>query len=592
MLKEGQPIGLRSGFLRLLIAASMLLAMAATVPKLSRPFFADEVYMAAAVETLLHTGSAQGMFGGLADWVPPLYYYTATLVCKGLGFSPAAVRLTGLAGLALSCYLIWGIAKSLAPEEDDAVAATLAVVIYLTTPAVLQGSVLAEIDTSFLPPANLALVFVFLRDDRMGRPGSPWLAAIFALTLLIKPTTTLAFLPCLGWAVYQYYGWREGSKVLVRFIVQASVLFVVLLVGIALITGFSPSGPFDHIARQLVKQKADVSSLLHRLARTSFQLMLWQTPFWASLLALIAWRFGRHAIVASRCIRPQHSLALYTLLIIFIYLAIGGMTFGYPRYHYPVFSLAAILFAVSCVDAVRAFPLKALLVVSGIWAVWIVINNILIGDPLWILYVDVGTDLLLERPAFTLAQLKLMATLVLPLLVGSMVFVALRRWQSVGRSVAIRLTLFTGLLAGNVALDIMQAKATYATAYNYGADGMQAIIEYMRAGVREGRQSVLAPIDVTYMVGGTFFVRGHSASKHVAEESFWKQPDLVLRTLIDRKVDYFVTGLRLNTIDALRTLSSDEALQRYLRHGYTYRRIGTYDLWEKEDDEPAAGHRE
>lgn len=536
---------------------------------IGRPFFEDEVETAYAVETILRTSVPLRIFAGAADWIPPLYFYSIVPSTFLLGFSPVSVRLPGVLCLILTCVVLGYLVRFLIPRAGRAAAFLLTVVVLVSSPAVVQGCMIAEADTTLLSLGSVLLVTLFARECDAGK-GSRAVAGMFVLTLLVKPTTTLAFIPCYTWAYVQNHGFRNGLRRSILFVLGSSAAFLGAMVLISLLMHTDPLAPFRHIVGKLGAVRSESSPLPAGVVKTFVESYFWFTPFWWLLCGGLFIEGVRTAVLARGRLDVRFHLFLYATLIMGVYFVAGGTTFGYPRYFYPALPVFAILFGVWCADVLRWMRTESWIMMGAVWSACVLMFVMTCGDPLRTLSVDLRSDLVFTGTASPGTLMRLMLSAGIPMIAGIIGWLGVWRLQRGDAVKAFKVSVLCGLVVMNCMMTAFQARARYATGYNYGAEGTEAVLALINPDVDHFRKKLLAPIGVTYMVRGDCYIRG---------STFWEDPDALLNFLREKNIEYLVLGLRVNTVSALRGVFQHPALRRYLREEYDFQTIGNYYIW-------------
>jgi 4-amino-4-deoxy-L-arabinose transferase-like glycosyltransferase len=423
-----------------------------------------------------------------ALWHPPLYVYADGLLARIGGWSPPVLRLLGVLGGLASAALTFALASDLTrgPPAAKQVAGGAAVALFVLSPLVVQSTLVLDIDFSVLLPLTLLFVLLYLRLEN-SRVTWLWLAPLFSLMLWAKMTNPL---PLVG--VIFIWQLLRG-----RYLQAASHAAAIGLGGIALFglswlaiarwLGFPLDMPF---AVNLVQwqDSADIARRAYSSPGAFIEALqptvLWLGPGLVALgLAGIAVRAGQLA----RAWRVHSADLLIGVLAVFVLGYVNKNAGWLPKYEVACAPLLACLAAPLLAHAWCARPRLTLSIgFCGILAAGLVTRAMVRDD--WALQRTWQIE--------PTAAVWLLGVVVLAAAIG--VF-----WRAPAATACAGLA---GLALGwSLGLDVVQARAPYATGYWYGTRGTVEAAAWVDAHLRpdqiylSSKEVAIRTHDLTYV---------------------------------------------------------------------------------------------
>jgi hypothetical protein len=509
-------------------------------PQLTRPYVYDEAAFAFAGRAVAHTGIPYSNVGYMqsetpgdfskrfnwALWHPPLYLFILGAAFRQWGETETVARLIGVVCNAVAALLVFATATALLWQRTRAapVYAAAATALYVLNPLVLQSALLLDIDGTVLV-ATIALLtlayLLVLGSSRPLRSPTTWfllgLASFcLALSLWSKMTTALALVA--AGALYRLIATRPWRPW--RLLVETPVI-ALAGAGLFLATWWLVSArlhlPFWYPFRimQLEFQEAAGSSRAWKenprvLLDLVSDVALWISPYlvllflWAGLARLgdlalrpfsVLWRRVRRQPVEG-----EHWGARPVDFVLLAGLAIGAtylikLAASFPKYHISMMPLWAIAVAY----------LLARFVPRLSW--WEVpVYGVVLAGMAGYFVTFVG-----DRYVLFQGYTFLFPLLVWPAALG---FAFLVLGAALGRSYLPRQLAILGLLltlSWSWAVDLVQARANYSTAYNYGTSGQRETAAYLNT-ILKPDEPYVASRDVAYYTND---------SRYVDQDTFW-----------------------------------------------------------------------
>ncbi len=545
--------------------AIVVLFVALAACKATMPFTDDETWEFLASKTLYEEGSPLAIDGGPHLHHPFGYYFLLGATMRCLGANELGARAFGIAAT-LACFFLARYVLRTLIGGRDALAELLLGVLYLLAPVVIQGSLVITADTMVHHVWAMTLIAYAVRRWPLAPRDFAVLGALCALGFWCKIVTPVLVTGALPLFFLLTRQWRRMLWAAAVTAGGGAALFLASWALYGHVAGIPWWAPFGYLL-DVVRSRGAAASPAAKLlvvGRGGLGLLLWLgIPF--ALLALGAVvRYVRQTPRDPRC----GLLLCIGLTLGICHTFVSGLPFGFPRYHFAMIPVWAILVTWHCAQSLREKPCSLKFGVAA-GAVALAFYLLAAGDPLLALNRDLKLHALrmeeLPAPSLAATALPMALAFVLPALVlaGSLHRRAVR-WRVP--------LLLAAALASHAALDSRQASAGYHTGLAYGETGTRELIAHVNAALEPGRE-LIAGKDIVY----------HTAGRGYMHDWRWGEKDF-LRARIESPVTQFVVmGLMHNTIEQLRTMRNDEDFPRALSRGYRLLRIGTYLVWERHE---------
>jgi len=578
------------------VGLGLVLVAAASLGFASRflhdPLMADEVYLVIAADHLAREGrpmtrtkadaarfaaiarasgpSADARDTGYALWHPPLYIHLVAVVFGLAGTGAAQARLVGLVCLLATILATYVLSQAVFRDRADRRAiGLLAVFLFAVNPLAIQGALVVDIDTTLLTPALLLALAAIARSlDTTGATRDLALGALVAALLWIKLTTPLVILPALAVVLAARRSIRVALARTGVIAVVGVAGFLVTWIAYTGTLGLPAAAPFEHLGASLfgVGPHGALPAVALDTGLALARLALWASPF---LLLLWGLALAQRAseLASTRAPRSEDLLHLTAVTILVAYLVVGRTTFSFPRYHYPVLPLLAVLGAAPVLAAWRAagprYGRWLLATLVGAALVW------LAGDPLVSTYAAVRERLvagLALGDVIRRVALQAAVLVVTPLAIASLGGGGPRT----SRAPAAVLPLAVATLSYSLALDAIQTRADYLVRYGYGGVGTREVLALLGREVRP-ESLVLAPAELVYGIG--------NRASPFPDNGVWTSGPALAGALSAAPVRAFAYGLPTNTIEQLLFLEHDPRVVAALRESFRRWTIGSYTVW-------------
>lgn len=454
----------RPGPLLAVVATIVYLGLVAR--QLNRPLMYDDANFALAAKAVAETGLPFGNQGWMSErgdfsqreqwalWHPPLYVYADGLFARVGGWSPPVMRLVGVLGGLASGGLTFALASDLTrgPRATRELAGGLAVALFVLSPLAVQSTLILDIDFAVLLPLTLLFLLLYLRLEGSRRAWL-WLGPLFGLMLWAKMTNPL---PVVGVIVV----WQLLRGRLVRAAAHGVgiglggvVLFGVSWVAIGHWLGFPLDMPFGV---NLVQWQDSADSARRAYSSPGAFIeglqpsVLWLGP------GLVSLGGAGIAVRGAQLVRRWHIRRADLLIGV-----IGAFVLGYVNKNAGWFPKYQVSLA----------PLLACLVAPLLAYAWCgrsrlaaTVGVVGLATAAWVSLLLVRDDWALQRTwqVDPTAAVWFLGTVIVGGLLGL-------PWRASATSACAAVV---GLAFGwSLAIDAVQARATYATDYWYGTSG-------------------------------------------------------------------------------------------------------------------------
>jgi hypothetical protein len=268
----------------------------------------------------------------------------------------------------------------------------------------------------------------------------------------------------------------------------------------------------------------------------------------------------------------------WDLLILFLlsgaigYILVGGITFGFPKYHAPFLPVISLLVAAYTVyktgqTSARELVIFGLLIAGSVaWFIYMV------GDPILTLnfaFRDTMIHSPINVPNILAEFLRQIGMSCLLAVAAIAVMYLVSRRSGLYRNCVVGLT--AALLSLWLAMNIIQAKADYLTRYCYGDRETRQMISFLKSKMAPN-DLVLATRDIVYYT--------NNGTPYWAD-SVWNSSVKFAETIKRPDVQCVVYGVGHHSISQYRNTFLNPAVIAILKGDYSKSQIGTYTVWTK-----------
>lgn len=528
----------------------------------------------------LYFSAAENWSRGINSvWVsdhPPLYPMFLTLWFWVFGANVFVARLANVFCIFATTLVIYRLAGSFSNREVGLWAAAL----YLVNPVTIQGATLvAGTDTTLLSLMSVLLVWCIFRVYCNPRNINILTTGlIVALCFWAKVTSALALLAGIFAYVLIYSKTRDRPWVkLILGCILGVGIFLVSWTIVSLILWGKQSWITVLINPWIqLRSKAESGNLLIKMVHSALyglRIIFWFSPF---LLALVGWKI--QLIWRARRTESFNYFILFAWVTLFYFLGyaiIGGTAWGFPWYHAAILPWFALLGGIFIQPLAAKLTRRETFVICLLSFALFIVYTILFEDPLLLLNLRLKEVMLFGNLCVFIKNLLFQGFfyLVLPVFAVFSLPKALLNKELTNK---LLISLFAGIIISNVSLDFKQAKASYITSYEYGAQGKNEVVRTVLKQINQG-DMVLATSEFLYEF------RDKEVS--YAPWRVWSSVETIFDGVEKLKPKVIIMGLTTHTFEQWRDFIGHEKLQLTLKQRYEVRSIGTYRVWFREKEQ-------
>lgn len=448
-------------------------------------------------------------------------------------------------------------------------AASLAVFIYACNPMVIQGSLIVDIDNTILTTFMMLIIYCFVRvRDCLDAKNIVLLCLLYSLALWSKLTLP----PLIILSMLLFFIFNEDSKsnlyktIIVFF--AGSTIFLCSWWVVSYLEGLPFLHPLVYFLKSFTGQMHESMKYNKILfVRRIIRLGLWISPILIIFIFLLCIERIK-GFLKNRRLEIFDLSLIYSISIFIGYIVVGGLLFGFPKYHYPMMPVLSAVISVYIINNISSFSKKNFYLLIVIVLIGIIYNIVFVGDILYELSF-VLRKIVVENP---LEISKVLQSIIYRLLYLVLFFVVvlflLRKytdWNNLKTTFIISLAIT--LISSSIALDIIQAKSPYLTRYCYGESGTWELIEYLKKNKGEDGVTV-ATRDISYYLG-----------EPLLPDAVWYNPEKFLKKIQDHKVVNVVYSIAHNDIRQFKSTIHKPELKKILQRDFIKKTIGTYTVW-------------
>jgi len=453
--------------LSILLFLVLVLFFSASYQHMQKPMMFDEVQYARSAEMVAQTGRPVSYYWAqdYKPWMiiiahPTLYVHMLSWAYRIIGRGDLTSYLFGLLNAIIAAVLMCLIIKALSKDKKQAVTASLiALILYFLNPLLTRGCLIVDIDSTILMTLLLLFIFLAIKNYLILLPLA------FALSVWAKETTTILLIP----SVFLWIALSSRQKK-ARLYLKWSAIFLsgglIFLVSwliycryLALPAAF----PLEYTA--INRAAGYFTSSLYSRITTIRNDFFWLSPFLVTL--------GLLAIAEEVKTKLASLTSIFILAIISFYMVIFPTTViaKYVVVLVPLFSITVSLFLYR--------KLASLKLKNSFWLVPLALGAFIyykiMPDPLLIL---------LTKQDYNFKKILIPLFYILPLLP---VYIVVCKKYRLKPYKAFLIALVLLLVASQTALNIKQARASYATFYHYGEEGLGDTIDFIEANIGKGK---------------------------------------------------------------------------------------------------------
>lgn len=551
------------------------------LPTVNAPLTYDEIYWPFAAQSLNKIGRAVNFAGGEATWSPSLYVNVQSLFYRIFGVSNWSSRLIGIFCLSFQLFCIFFLGKKLFAQKTNGwKLALLGAIFFVTNPAVIQGSLLPYDDTTFLPLFLILFGYAFITDKGDLKKTS-LLILLFFLALWSKLTTPVVAIL----SMFLYYFLNKNYKRAILETVLVSItgafLFLVTWWIYCRLRNINFLDPINYALSTFISYNILFRRFIPATRPGIFDFILtvtrfflWVGPFFIFVVSIgviqSIFNYTKRAVL-----QPIDFLNIYAILIGVGYAFIGGASFGFPKYHYPMFGAISLLAAstVTVGEVIKKMSKKDFLIIATLVMMVTIFYAVFVGDLIYLLNFSLREASVLTPPRLKNVLIYFIYKCGLYFLPFVVIFSLVKTFKKNYRLVeVVILTLIILTLSSNLSLNFIQVKAKYLVRYCYGAEGTEELINFLDKNVSPG-EIVLAPNDIIY------YLNLKNKELPFTTVLFWYNTKEVVRRVKSSKTKFVIYSVTHNDLRQFKTAFSNREFLLNLQNDFIFQKIGTYFVY-------------
>jgi 4-amino-4-deoxy-L-arabinose transferase-like glycosyltransferase len=489
----------KSSFFLVLI---ILIFFLFVIPQLKKPFLNDEFYFINSAKSINEVGypivydgeQKTELLGGLH---PPFFMHILAISFKLFGSSEIIARLVPVLFAVGTIILIYLISMEIfKKKENKHTIALISCLVYVINPLVIQGSLLIDIDGGLLTFLMMMLIYTFIKTA--GR-NYLLLSLIMVVALWAKIQAILFLVP-----LFLFYLLNKRIK---EGIINLSIIGG-LSVGTFLVTWFLYSTitplhfnmPFEHSFGYIQFSKPALFDNLLLNIWAIKNMIFWTTPPFLLLVSIATYQRVKTFLNTKKALYID-LLLIYGLVILFFFMMINTISYGFPKYLTQMMPLFSILLGHFIANfrfkSNSKFPFISIALILLLF----LFHFLVIGDPFIPHNLFYTTSISLGNNLTTYLLSSLHGSLyLLPILITFIILLGLRyKFYT-----SLVLSLIIVLIVSGFYIDYVQSKADYSTIYNYGQEGFLETADYIRARTTN-EDVILAPQVIADYAGRKYY---------------------------------------------------------------------------------------
>lgn len=545
------------------------------IPAVNSHLTYDELFWPISAQSLLKIGKPLFLFGESADWSPSLYLNLQAFFYKVLGIANYSARLIGVGCAVLQLFLFLLVGKILFKNSrEQKIFLFIASVLFTTNPGVIQGSLLPYDDTTLLPLFFLIFSLIFIRfEEKRERISIIGLGIIFSLALWSKLTTPFFFIICM----LIYYMLKRDFRGLLDtfwvYIIGAGI-FLFTWKWYCITTGTEFWGPIKYCIFALLTKN---SFNVYEFSILKFSLVILRFTLWFGFYFILLWFFvffkRLNDFRIRRFIEPIDFLIFFAILVGIGYFFVGGVTFGFPKYHYPILTAMSIASAFILKDFLIGSTKKDFWIYSIISVLSALYYYFAVGDLLYIINFSLRNTQVFSPKAVKVTLLYFgykFILYLLPLIIVSFIIGVYKKTERLSGKIAVILVVL--IISTNLSLDAIQCNAGYLVRYCYGDRGTQELINYLNENTKSGDRILATPDIIYYLKDKNIpYLPMHIGHALDSTIKIIKQPS----------VKFVVYSIGHNDIKQFREVFANLGFISEVKANFIVSQIGSYTIYKR-----------
>ncbi len=542
------------------VASAVAFYLFSFLCRMGQPVAKDELHWLVAAQSLILIGKPIVYFQpeNLLLHSPTLYLHSIQWAFGFFGMHDSVARLPGILSGLFALALVFMITKN-----------ALITLLYATTPAMIQGSVILENDNHMLIPAVLFLFLSFVKYHEKQEMKWAFLTVLATtLALWVRITT-----PLIAVGILWLFALMLKSSFKAKIVSMAATLLGIAVFALSWfvycrVHGYPSLFLWDYtLFMFLFRTSSEGGFRFDKLLQGLVYFTFWLGPFvTAFFLSVVLKRMIDFC--HQRKLGLEDAFLIGGVGIVILYTLVGGLPFGFPKYQSPGIALMMVFGGLAVKRMGNpVFPSVSFGKILLIAGTAFLIHFLTLGDPLYVLRYSLR-EAAVSAPAVYKGLIKMLVMKTAFYLVFFAALGVVCWKKGLIRNFLPLLIIFS--IGSNLAMGILQNTSPYNTGYNYGIRGTIDSARFIRENTKPG-DFVVVPSEIVYYMKLPL-------SYHLPER-VWKNPQELTRLVADPGTTAFAYSIAINTVDQIRGISRYEPLEHLLKEEFTFRPIGSFQIW-------------
>lgn len=541
--------------------------LAFTLPSVHKPLVADDAAFAMDAENI--------RYGSLGTWHPPLYFEILRFLAHHPGIRQEDLRFFGIFCFFLNLCLIYLLSKEVSSDKKTGI---LAAFLFATHPWAIQGSLILDIDNTILTVLLTFFIFYFAKNSNLSSFRNYLFSGLlFFFCLWAKISTPLILL----FSILLFYILKGEFRRGIAYTSAAAAIGIGVFFIFWAFYSRTYNLPFSVIfTRSLfVLGHGALGSSLP--ASSELVLRFLRACLWAGLYFILLWMVifiarAKNYFTRKEPVGINDFLLLYTIIIFIAYILVGGISYGFAKYQYPLLPVLCVLAADFILKIRTRISKRQILLFICLGTIFIITERLYIGNLLYrVNYLLRKTSIFMPDTlkAFFIDFFWRLAAYFI--FFGISVFLIRFFARRGGISKISIMFLAVLIVIGNLSYNFQHLSAGYFTTYCYGRN----IGDYKRlAGIfknilaRKPGALIIGQDDILFNAG----LKNYSEYNY---SLFWNSRQGFLRAIGDERVACVAYNFSWNALLSYKEIFFHPEVKKALRDRYNPWSVGEYSVW-------------
>lgn len=557
-----------------LFAAAILFYFFSTFSRIGQPIAKDDLHWLLAAKNLIKIGRPIANFAPdlIIAHSPHSYLYAIKWSFYFFGIHEAVSRLPGILSGLGAIFLLGTVLQNLIGNGRGEKSFWVAwmVLLYATTPATIQGSLILDSDNTFLVPAILFLFFSFVKSrSKLNLRWALATCAAVMMTLWVRLTT-----PAIALVLLWFFALAGKTSVKSKSILTlAFVLGILAFVGEWFIYCKAKDipflYPFEYTLDRFLYRSSGAGGL--RFDKIFFNLVyltLWVGPFTVLFFLILAGR-RMSQLLSRRQMNEEDFFLVGALVLVGTFLLVGGLPFGFPKYQSPglvlAYVFAGVVLSHSNESVFSDIRFKNILITIG---TAFIVQILTLQDPLYLLRYQ------LREAAASLSPLiyqSVLQGIVLKIVLYCSIFLILAFVFLKSKFIKnFYLLLILFAVGSNMGIGFLQNIRGYQTGYDYGIRGTVEAAHFVQSRLTHQGFAVV-PSELVYYLN-------YPDAAYLLDRT-WNDEKELTRIISKPETHAFVYSVAISPVDQIKNFTSYGPLQTVLWREFDPYTIGSFKIW-------------